>query len=63
MSAPDPGEVYVAAALTEHRTHCARCREIAEESEARAVENGESMARRDRVQLGLRVARSAAVTA
>jgi hypothetical protein len=56
-----PGDVYVAAALAEHRAHCAGCREVHAEIEARAAENGESMRRRDRRQLGLRIASSKAV--
>jgi hypothetical protein len=56
-----PGDVYVAAARAEHRAHCTSCREVHAESEDRAAENGESMARRDRRQLGLRIASSKAV--
>lgn len=52
---PTPGEVYVAAARADHFAHCARCREVNAASEAAAAENGASMQRRDRRQLGLRV--------
>ncbi|MPY47115.1 hypothetical protein [Streptomyces acidicola] len=58
-----PGDIYVAAARADHLARCVSCREIADAVEAAAVENGESMQRRDRIQLGFRVARSGAVTA
>ena len=56
-----PGRIYVAAAQADHRAHCTSCREVHAEIEARAAANGESMARRDRRQLGLRIASSKAV--
>jgi hypothetical protein len=51
--------VYVAAALADHLAHCAPCRDRAAASDAAVIENGESMARRDRIQLGLRSVRRA----
>ncbi|MFJ3812256.1 hypothetical protein ACIPWE_38575 [Streptomyces sp. NPDC090073] len=59
---PTPGEIYVAAARADHLAHCTSCREIAAESEARAAENAASIARCDRLTLGLRRARTGAVT-
>jgi hypothetical protein len=56
---PTPGDVYVAAALADHLAHCAPCRDRAAASDAAVIENGESMARRDRIQLGLRSVRRA----
>lgn len=57
-----PGDIYVDAAQADHRAHCTSCREQAEATEARYAEYGESMARRDRIQLGLRSVRTTAVT-
>ncbi|WP_318205363.1 hypothetical protein [Streptomyces sp. SCL15-4] len=57
---PSPGNLYVAAARACHFSHCTRCREINAASEVTATENAESMARRDRLTLGLR--RTPAVT-
>lgn len=59
LTLPSPGDVYVAAARADHLAHCLACREIAAAADAAMVENGESMARRDRRQLGLRSARHA----
>ena len=59
---PTPGDIYVAAALAEHRAHCADCRESHEAAEARYAEAGASFERRQRLTLGFR-ATSAAVTA
>jgi hypothetical protein len=53
---PTPGEIYVAAARADHLAHCSDCRRVAAAMEAAAAENGESMRRRDRRQLGLRIA-------
>lgn len=55
------GDIYIAAARTDHNTHCTRCREISEASDANAAANAESIARRDRHQLGLRLTNSRAV--
>lgn len=52
---PTPGALYVAAARAEHFAHCTSCREIHAASEAAELENGESMQRRDRRQLGLNI--------
>ena len=57
-----PGDVYVTAARAEHNTHCTRCRENAAAIEAAAAENGASMRRRDRRQLGLRPTHDTVVT-
>jgi hypothetical protein len=51
-----PGDVYVAAALADHRAHCTSCRSRHEDAEARYAEYGESIRRRDRIQLGLHIA-------
>ncbi|WP_159392944.1 hypothetical protein [Streptomyces cyaneogriseus] len=51
----------MAAAQAEHLARCASCREIDAEIEARAAENGASIARRDRIQLGLRLTGTRAV--
>jgi len=56
-----PAVVYTAAARAEHLAHCAPCREIDAEIEARAAENAASIARRDRRQLGLRFTSTKAV--
>ncbi|TFI30129.1 hypothetical protein [Streptomyces sp. 4R-3d] len=61
-SAPTPGDIYVAASIADHRAHCTSCRGRVEEAEARYAGYGESMRRRDRVQLGLRIASAPAVT-
>ncbi|MGW1015612.1 hypothetical protein [Streptomyces niveus] len=61
-SAPTPGDIYVAASVAEHRTHCSSCRVRAGEAEARYAGYGESLARRDRVQLGLRIAGTTGVS-
>lgn len=58
---PNLGAIYVAAARADHLAHCARCREVDAEAEARATENAASIARRDRRQLGLRIADTKAV--
>jgi hypothetical protein len=49
----EPGALYVAAAHAAHAAHCAGCRELDAAMAAAAAENGESVARRDRRQLGL----------
>ena len=51
--APTVGAAYVAAVRADHLAHCADCRAVDAEIEARAVENAASIARRDRRQLGL----------
>jgi hypothetical protein len=60
--ASTPGDIYVAASIAEHRAHCTSCRVRAEEAEARYAGYGESVQRRDRVQLGLRTANATAVS-
>lgn len=55
-------EIYTQASHQAHLAACARCRDIAAAIEARAAENGASMARRDRAQLGLRLTGTKAVT-
>ncbi|WP_406325205.1 hypothetical protein [Streptomyces niveus] len=60
--ASTPGDIYVAASIAEHRAHCTSCRVRAEEAEARYAGYGESVQRRDRVQLGLRTASTTAVS-
>lgn len=62
MSEQTPADIYTAAAIADHLTHCTPCRERAERAEARYAEYGASMARRDRIQLGLRIGRGTAVT-
>ncbi|MFD8200005.1 hypothetical protein [Streptomyces sp. NPDC059701] len=59
--AENAGAVYVAAARAEHLAHCADCRAVDAEIEARAAENAASIARRDRRQLGLHLASTKAV--
>ncbi|WP_330173008.1 hypothetical protein OG875_05015 [Streptomyces sp. NBC_01498] len=49
------GDVYVAAATAAHLARCAGCRAGADETERDARAAGESMARRDRRDLGRRV--------
>lgn len=60
---PTPGDLYIAAARADHLAHCTNCREETAAAEARHAENSASMARRDRLTLGLRGARTTAVTA
>lgn len=60
---PTPADTYMAAARADHRAHCTNCRETAEQADARHAENSASIARRDRLTLGLRTARTTAVTA
>ncbi|MFE1748983.1 hypothetical protein ACFW88_00255 [Streptomyces anandii] len=50
-----PGDIYVAAVRADHLARCTRCREVHAAVEAAAAENAESMARRDRRQLGLNI--------
>lgn len=57
-----PDDWYTTAARAEHNLHCANCREQAAASDAAVAANGASMARRDRRQLGLNLARTTAVT-
>ena len=47
---------YTAAAQAVHEEHCDRCRALTEAADAFTAANGASMARRDRQQLGLRLA-------
>lgn len=56
---PSPGDIYVAAAVADHLAHCTNCREQSEAAEARYAAYGESIARRDRIQLGLPFSRAA----
>jgi hypothetical protein len=56
VAQPTLGDIYVDAARADHLAHCSRCRRIADAVEAAAAENGESMRRRDRRQLGLNIA-------
>ena len=49
------GDILMAARVADHLAHCTPCRERAERAEARYAEYGASMARRDRIQLGLRL--------
>lgn len=61
---PTPGDILMAAREADHLAHCTPCRERREATEARIAEYGASMARRDRIQLGLHlVRRTTAVTA
>ena len=46
---------YADQARAEHDKHCARCRTLTEDTNARTAANGASMRRRDRRQLGLQV--------
>ncbi|MFE1451978.1 hypothetical protein [Streptomyces olivaceoviridis] len=50
-----PDDWYTTAARAEHNTHCTRCREIDAASDRAAAENGASIRRRDRRQLGLNI--------
>ncbi|MEU0133378.1 hypothetical protein ABZ172_04955 [Streptomyces sp. NPDC006296] len=50
-AAPPMG--YADLAMAHHNTHCAPCRTLTEESDAREAANGESIRRRDRRTLGL----------
>jgi hypothetical protein len=59
LSSADAGDILMAAREADHLAHCTPCRERAAASDAAITENGESMQRRDRVQLGLRNARRA----
>lgn len=59
-TAPRPGDVYTAAATADHLVHCPGCREQADANEARRAEYGESIARRDRLTLGLGAAKRVA---
>lgn len=61
MSEQTPADIYTAAAIADHLIHCTGCRERAEATEARYAEYGASMARRDRLTLGLRATRTGAV--
>ncbi|MFF8447894.1 hypothetical protein ACF06Q_09355 [Streptomyces leeuwenhoekii] len=54
---------YMAAAQHHHEMHCDRCRALHAAADAARAANGASMARRDRLQLGLRPTRTTAVTA
>lgn len=56
-----PDDWYTTAARAAHNVHCTRCRELTAASDAAAAENGASIQRRDRIQLGLRIARTAGV--
>jgi len=51
---PTPAAIYMAAALANHHAHCTPCRDIAAARTVFAAENGASMARTDRRELGLR---------
>lgn len=50
-----PGDWFTTAARAAHNIHCTNCRERDAASDAAAAENGESMRRRDRRQLGLNI--------
>ncbi|THA29209.1 hypothetical protein E6R18_25200 [Streptomyces sp. A1277] len=50
---------YTDLARAEHDRHCTRCRTLTEDAAARAAVYGESIRRRDRLTLGLRVNRTA----
>ena len=60
---PTPGDILMAARVADHLAHCTPCRERRAASDAALAENGASIQRRDRLTLGLRVARTEAVTA
>lgn len=49
-----PGDLFVQTRQRDHFEHCASCRDVRAASDAAAEENGVSMQRRDRRQLGLR---------
>lgn len=46
-------EIYIQASEQHHLARCARCRDLGAAVDAAATANAESMARRDRIQLGL----------
>ncbi|MFJ3097374.1 hypothetical protein [Streptomyces hydrogenans] len=48
-----PASLYTAAAQADHEAHCDRCRTLTEPLAARRAANAASIARRDRIQLGL----------
>lgn len=60
---PSPGDILMAARVADHLTHCPPCRDRRDASDAATAANGASMARRDRIQLGLRIKPRTAVTA
>ncbi|QNT96756.1 hypothetical protein HEP81_06521 [Streptomyces griseofuscus] len=51
----EASSIYVAAVRADHFARCTRCREVHAAAKAAADENAESMARRDRRQLGLNI--------
>ncbi|MFG2780802.1 hypothetical protein ACGFY7_23480 [Streptomyces prunicolor] len=59
---PSFADTITAASETEHLARCTDCSEQAEATATAITENGQSMARRDRLTLGLRAARRPAVT-
>lgn len=56
LSPADFADRLMAAREADHLAHCSPCRERAAASAAALAESGESMARRDRIQLGLHTA-------
>ena len=48
-----PASLYTAAAQADHEAHCAPCRTFTETLTARRAATAASIARRDRIQLGL----------
>ena len=53
LAPADFADRLMAAREADHLAHCTPCRERHEEAEARYAKYGESMRRRDRIQLGL----------
>ena len=62
IAAKRPDDWYTTAARAEHNIHCTDCREMTAAMDAAAAENGASIRRIDRRQLGLRITRSLGVT-
>lgn len=52
---PDQADIFMAARVADHLAHCPDCRNRAEQADARAAAYGESISRRDRLALGLRI--------
>jgi hypothetical protein len=61
LTPADFADRLMAAREADHLAHCTPCREGRAASEVATAENGASMARRDRIQLGLHIARTKAV--
>jgi hypothetical protein len=59
-TARDVGDILMAARVADHLAHCPGCREQGAASAAATAANGASMARRDRLTLGLRNAKQGA---